>query len=89
MSLIKSVKLINNFNKKKLVKLYNLQNLNFSIRESHSSAGFKGTYEEHYKKSIENPEEYWASKIDLLEWYEKPKKILDRSKSPFEYWYNT
>jgi hypothetical protein len=83
MSLIKNIKLINNFNKNKLVTL---SYLSCSIRKSHTSSKAKGTYEEHYKKSIESPEEYWASKVDLIDWYEKPKKILDRSKSPFEYW---
>lgn len=44
------------------------------------------TYDVEYKKSLNEPEKYWQSKIDLIEWFEKPKFILDKSNSPYEKW---
>ena len=44
-------------------------------------------YEAEYEKSIKSREEFWGSKANLIEWIEKPKKILDTSNSPFEKWF--
>ena len=44
-------------------------------------------YETEYEKSIKSREEFWGAKANLIEWIEKPKKILDTSDSPFEKWF--
>ena len=77
------------------MKLFNLLskksfilNLNrspcFSVHR-HRSPSVK-TYETEYRRSIEQPDEYWGEKKALIHWYEQPKKILDKSNSPFEKW---
>jgi hypothetical protein len=45
-----------------------------------------GRYENAYQKSIQDPEQYWYEKKNLIEWYQEPKVILDRSNSPFDKW---
>lgn len=61
------------------------QAIGYSKRAVSSSNCSK--YETEYRRSIERPEEYWGEKKDLIEWFEPPKRILDKSNSPFEKWY--
>ncbi len=44
-------------------------------------------YENTYKFSIENPEEFWAEQAKQLEWYEPYEKVLDSSDAPFYRWF--
>lgn len=44
-------------------------------------------YDIEYKESINNPEEFWLKKSNLIEWFKRPEKILDRSNSPFDKWF--
>jgi acetyl-CoA synthetase len=39
-------------------------------------------YESLYKRSIEDPEAFWAERADELEWYKKWDKVLDDSDAP-------
>lgn len=45
-----------------------------------------GSYEEVYKKSVENPEEFWAEKAEDINWFTPFDKVLDHSNSPFTRW---
>ena len=36
-----------------------------------------------HRRSIEDPEGFWAEQARLIEWQEPPKQILDRSRLPF------
>ena len=45
------------------------------------------SFEQQYNLSIDKPEEFWADKVDLIEWYKKPEKIFDANVSPFQKWY--
>jgi propionate--CoA ligase len=45
------------------------------------------SYEEVYRKSIENPTEFWAEQAEQLHWYKKWDKVLDDSKAPFYRWF--
>lgn len=63
----------------------NLSILSRSLSTARASLA-KYTYEQAFRKSIEEPEKYWGEKANLIEWFEKPKKILDRSNSPFDKW---
>ncbi|WP_456385105.1 propionyl-CoA synthetase [Desulfolithobacter sp.] len=47
-----------------------------------------GAYEEIFKKSIENPEEFWASAAEGIDWYKKWDTVLDRSNPPFYRWFS-
>ena len=44
-------------------------------------------YETLYKRSIEEPEKFWAEIAGELEWYEKWQKVLDDSNVPFYQWF--
>jgi propionyl-CoA synthetase len=45
------------------------------------------TYSEDYKKSVENPEEFWGKIANELFWYKKWDKVLDTSNPPFYRWF--
>ena len=47
-----------------------------------------GTYEEIFKKSIENPEEFWGEAAESIDWYKKWDSVLDRSNPPFYRWFS-
>jgi propionyl-CoA synthetase len=47
-----------------------------------------GTYDQVFKKSIENPEEFWAEAAESIDWYKKWDNVLDRSKPPFYRWFS-
>jgi hypothetical protein len=61
--------------------------VNSNCKYSTSGYLFNKSYETEYEKSLKEPEKYWQTKVDLIEWIEKPKLILDKSNSPFEKWY--
>jgi propionyl-CoA synthetase len=44
-------------------------------------------YSEIYKKSINQPEEFWQAAAEDIFWYKKPTKILDKSNPPFYKWF--
>jgi len=44
-------------------------------------------YDEQYKRSIEDPQAYWAEQAEELEWYKKWDKVLDDSNPPFYKWF--
>ncbi len=47
-----------------------------------------GAYEEIFKKSIQNPEEFWAEAAEGIDWYKKWDTVLDRSNPPFYRWFS-
>lgn len=48
---------------------------------------FSSSYATEYRESVENPESFWRSKMDLIEWFKKPEHILVRN-PPFDKWYS-
>ncbi|XP_001601268.1 acyl-CoA synthetase short-chain family member 3, mitochondrial [Nasonia vitripennis] len=44
-------------------------------------------YEEAFRKSIENPEEFWAEIGQCIEWSRPWDRVLDNSNEPFTKWY--
>jgi len=44
-------------------------------------------YDALYKRSIENPEAFWAERASELDWYQKWDKVLDESDAPFYKWF--
>ena len=46
-----------------------------------------GRYEEEYKKSITNPEKFWAKAAQEIQWYKPYTKVLDDSSKPFYRWF--
>lgn len=44
-------------------------------------------YEALYKRSIEDPQGFWAERAEELEWFQKWDKVLDDSNPPFFKWF--
>ena len=44
-------------------------------------------YDEVFKKSIEEPEEFWGGLADEIDWYKPFAKVMDNTKPPFTKWY--
>ena len=40
-----------------------------------------------YRKSIEDPENFWKEASDDIFWFKKPSKILNKSNPPFYKWF--
>ncbi|MGI9534827.1 MAG: propionyl-CoA synthetase [Thermodesulfobacteriota bacterium] len=46
-----------------------------------------GKYEEIYKRSVEDPDGFWAEAAENVHWYKRWEKVLDESKKPFYNWF--
>jgi propionyl-CoA synthetase len=44
-------------------------------------------YEDFYRQSIEQPEQFWAEQARLIHWETPPRQILDQSRPPFRRWF--
>ncbi len=44
-------------------------------------------YEDFYRRSIEQPESFWAEQARLIHWHTPPRQILDASQPPFRRWF--
>ena len=44
-------------------------------------------FKEIYRKSIEDPENFWRKAADDIFWFKKPSKILNKSNPPFYKWF--
>ena len=44
-------------------------------------------YEAAYRRSIEQPEAYWAEQAQAIDWQRVPERILDDSATPFRRWF--
>ena len=44
-------------------------------------------YEDFYRQSIEQPEQFWAEQARLIHWDTPPRQILDQSNPPFRRWF--
>ncbi|KAF1714905.1 propionate--CoA ligase [Pseudoxanthomonas yeongjuensis] len=44
-------------------------------------------YEETYRRSIDQPEEFWAEEAKAIHWHKPPQRILDYSNPPFRRWF--
>jgi len=44
-------------------------------------------YKSLYRRSLEDPEGFWAERADELEWYQKWDEVLDASAAPFYRWF--
>ena len=46
------------------------------------------TLNKYHSLSIANPNLFWEDRAKLIEWFDFPKKILDKSKPPFSTWFS-
>ena len=45
-------------------------------------------FEEVYRRSIEQPDDFWAEAAEELHWFEKWDRVLDDSRAPFTRWFS-
>jgi len=45
------------------------------------------TYEDFYRRSVEQPEAFWAEQAQLIDWQTPPTRILDNDRAPFTHWF--
>ncbi len=45
------------------------------------------TYDEVYRKSVEDPEAFWGAEAEKLHWFKRWDRVLDDSKAPFTRWF--
>jgi propionyl-CoA synthetase len=46
-----------------------------------------GKFDEVFKQSIDNPQEFWAEAAKAITWYREPEQVLDDSNAPFYKWF--
>ncbi|HEX6453441.1 MAG TPA: propionyl-CoA synthetase [Trebonia sp.] len=46
-----------------------------------------GAYEDAFRRSLQDPEGFWGAAAESIDWYTKPKTILDDSNPPFYRWF--
>jgi len=46
-----------------------------------------GAYEQQFRKSIDDPENFWAEAAEQIDWHKKWDSVLDRSNPPFYRWF--
>ena len=44
-------------------------------------------YEDLYRRSIEQPEAFWAEAAGAIDWHDPPQRILDYDRPPFRSWF--
>jgi len=45
------------------------------------------SYESEYRRSIEDPQGFWAEQARAIDWHKPPQRILDYSNPPFRSWF--
>ncbi|RYX89272.1 MAG: propionate--CoA ligase [Comamonadaceae bacterium] len=45
------------------------------------------SYEEFYRRSLDQPEDFWAEQARLIDWHTEPVKICDATRPPFTRWF--
>ena len=51
-----------------------------------SSTTITGSYAEVHRRSVENPEEFWAEAAEKITWFKKWDQVLDNGNQPFTKW---
>ena len=46
-----------------------------------------GKYQDFYRKSIDEPDEFWAEQARLIDWHKPFDQVLDYSRPPFTRWF--
>ncbi|MGJ7495847.1 propionate--CoA ligase [Variovorax sp. RT4R15] len=45
------------------------------------------SYSDFYRRSVDDPEAFWAEQANLIDWQAPPRQILDASRPPFVNWF--
>jgi propionyl-CoA synthetase len=46
-----------------------------------------GRYAEAFRQSLDDPEGFWGSAVEAIDWYRQPTVMLDKSSPPFYRWF--
>ena len=46
-----------------------------------------GRYQEEFRRSLAQPDQFWREAAGLIDWYTEPAVVLDRSNPPFYRWF--
>ena len=46
-----------------------------------------GAYEKTFRRSIDDPEGFWAAQAGLVSWIHPPTRALDSSRAPYHAWF--
>jgi propionyl-CoA synthetase len=46
-----------------------------------------GRYQQEFKRSLAEPDQFWRDAAGLIDWYTEPRAVLDRSNLPFYSWF--
>ncbi len=46
-----------------------------------------GSYRDYYRRSVEQPQEFWGEKAALIDWHRPFEQVLDGSRKPFAAWF--
>jgi propionyl-CoA synthetase len=46
-----------------------------------------GSYEDAYRRSLDDPEGFWGQAAQAIDWFKEPDLVLDDSRSPFTRWF--
>lgn len=57
------------------------------LKNGHLPIGGVEDFDSDYKKSIENPEEFWGNLGKLVHWDRPFKRVMDNDSPPFTRWY--
>jgi propionyl-CoA synthetase len=49
--------------------------------------GAMGRYHDAYRRSLEDPAGFWADQSAVIDWFRKPRQVLDVSRAPFYSWF--
>jgi len=56
-------------------------------RHVRSSGAYRRLYEAVYRRSINNPDEFWGEAAEDIHWFKRWDKVLDDTDSPFTKWF--
>ena len=70
-----------------MAPLYNARSSSYAepVQSPHEVASMG--YEETYRRSIEEPEAFWAEQAEAIDWHTPPKRILEYEHPPFRRWF--
>ncbi len=46
-----------------------------------------GSYQQTYRRSLEDPDGFWGEQAALVDWIHEPRRVLDASRAPFYRWF--
>src|SRR5262245_21237002 len=58
------------------------------LRSTFSAGGDMGEYDRVYRRSLDDPNGFWAEAARAIDWVREPPVVLDDTNEPFYRWYS-